>query len=123
MYIHGITNEIGKIYTRPWGTYQTLALAGNCQIKIITVNPGGRLSLQKHSKRCEHWVVVAGSPTITIAETVKAYQVNDYVFIPSDTVHRMENFTAALAIITEIQIGAYLGEDDIIRLDDIYGRV
>jgi len=116
-------NEIGKAYTRPWGTYQTLALAKNYQIKIITVNPGGRLSLQKHSKRSEHWVVVAGSPTITIDETVKTYQVNDHVFIPIGTAHRMENFTTVAAIITEVQIGPYLGEDDIIRLDDVYGRV
>lgn len=115
-------NEIGKIYTRPWGTYQTLALAENYQIKIITINPGGRLSLQKHSKRAEHWVVVAGSPTITIDEMVKVHQVNDHVFIPIGAAHRIENFTTIPVIITEIQIGPYLGEDDIIRLDDVYGR-
>ncbi|MEI8054417.1 MAG: phosphomannose isomerase type II C-terminal cupin domain [bacterium] len=115
-------NEIGKIYTRPWGTYQTLALAENYQIKIITVNPSGRLSLQKHSKRSEHWVVIAGSPTITVNETIKAYQVNDHVFIPIGAAHRMENLTTAPAMIAEIQIGFYLGEDDIIRLDDVYGR-
>lgn len=115
-------NEIGKIYTRPWGTYQTLALAENYQIKIITVNPGGRLSLQKHSKRSEHWVVITGNPTITIDEIVKVHQVNDHVFIPIGAAHRMENFTTVPAIITEVQIGPYLGEDDIIRLDDIYGR-
>lgn len=115
-------NEIGKIYTRPWGAYQTLALAHNYQIKIITVNPDGRLSLQKHSKRSEHWVVIAGNPTITIDETVKIYQVNDHVFIPIGSAHRMENFTDTVTVITEVQIGLYLGEDDIIRLDDVYGR-
>ena len=115
-------NEIGKIYIRPWGSYKTLVLAQNYQIKIITVNPGGRLSLQKHSKRCEHWVVVAGNPTITIDEIVKIYQVNDHVFIPVGSSHRMENFTDIDSVIIEVQIGSYLGEDDIIRLDDVYGR-
>lgn len=116
------TNEIGKIYTRPWGTYQTLALAANYQMKIITVNPQGRLSLQKHSKRCEHWIVVSGTPTITIDDSVKTAQINDHAFIPIGAVHRIENLTNAPTIIAEIQLGPYLGEDDIIRLDDIYGR-
>jgi mannose-6-phosphate isomerase len=116
-------NEIGKIYTRPWGTYKTLELAENYQIKIISVNPGGRLSLQKHEKRSEHWIVVAGTPQITIDDLVKIYAVNDHVFIPLNSPHRIENFAAVSAIIIEVQIGPYLGEDDIIRLDDIYGRV
>ena len=86
-------NDIGKIYTRPWGTYQTLALGQNYQIKIITVNPGGRLSLQKHSKRSEHWILVAGNPKITIDEAVKTHSVNDHLFIPVGAAHRIENFT------------------------------
>lgn len=116
-------NEIGKIYPRPWGTYQTLALDKNYQVKIITINPSGRLSLQKHCKRSEHWIVVAGNPTLTINETVKVHQISEHAYIPIGTIHRMENFTAAPAIIIEIQTGEYLGEDDIVRLDDIYGRV
>jgi mannose-6-phosphate isomerase len=117
------TNEIGKIYQRPWGTYQTLALSKNYQVKILTTNPGGRLSLQKHSKRAEHWVVVQGHPTITLDQTVKTYQVNDRIFIPQNTAHRIENLTAEPTIIIEVQIGEYLGEDDIVRLEDIYGRL
>jgi mannose-6-phosphate isomerase len=115
-------NEVGKKYARPWGNYRTLALSKNHQIKIITVNPSGRLSLQKHSKRSEHWVVVEGNPTITIDEIVKIHRVNDHVFIPIDTAHRIENFSDIPVVIAEIQIGSYLGEDDIIRLDDVYGR-
>ncbi|MCL5260213.1 MAG: phosphomannose isomerase type II C-terminal cupin domain [Gammaproteobacteria bacterium] len=115
-------NNIGEIYQRPWGTYQTVAFKDNYQIKIITVNPGGRLSLQKHSKRAEHWVVVKGNPTFTINDTAKTYQVNDRVFIPIATKHRMENFTDTDAVIIEVQVGDYLGEDDIVRLEDVYGR-
>ena len=116
------TNQIGKIYARPWGTYQTLALGENYQIKIITVKPKGQLSLQKHSQRSEHWVVIKGTPTITVNQETKTYNVNDRVFIPATTIHRMENLTNEDAAIIEVQIGAYLGEDDIVRLEDIYGR-
>lgn len=116
-------NEIGKIYTRPWGTYQTIALMQNCQIKILTISPGGRLSLQKHAKRSEHWTIIAGNPQITINQVIKQYAVNDHAFIPIGAIHRIENFTQTVAIITEVQIGTYLGEDDIIRIDDMYGRI
>lgn len=116
-------NEIGKVYTRPWGTYQTIALADNYQVKIITINPGGRLSLQKHSKRSEHWVIVIGSPTVTIDDAIQIYQANDHVFIPIGTSHRIENLADTPVIVIETQCGTYLGEDDIIRLDDVYGRV
>jgi len=116
-------NEIGKIYTRPWGTYQTIALADNYQVKILVVNSKGRLSLQKHSKRSEHWVVVAGSPTVTIDDAVKIHQANDHVFIPIGAAHRIENFADTQVVVIETQYGPYLGEDDIIRLDDVYGRV
>jgi mannose-6-phosphate isomerase len=115
-------NEIGKIYERPWGTYQTLAQDDGYQTKIITVNPQGRLSLQKHFKRSEHWVVVAGNPTITVGDTIKEYQSGQYIFIPLEALHRLENFTEKPAKIIEIQIGSYLGEDDIVRVEDIYQR-
>lgn len=116
------TNVIGKIYERPWGTYQTLALAETYQVKIITVKPGGRLSLQKHAKRSEHWVIVAGKPTITVDDSVKVYTANERVFIPVEAVHRAENLSTDDAVIIEVQVGPYLGEDDIVRLDDVYGR-
>lgn len=115
-------NEIGKIYHRPWGFYQTLAMADGYQVKIITVNPGGRLSLQKHFKRREHWVVVTGSPTITIGDQVHVHHVNDAVFIDLEMPHRLENFSDESAVIIETQLGSYLGEDDIVRLEDVYSR-
>ena len=118
-----MANEIGKTYIRPWGNYQTLALAENYQIKIITVNPSGKLSLQKHTKRTEHWIVIAGAPTITIDSTSKVYNINQHCFIPQNTPHRLENTTNELVMVIEIQYGTYLKEDDIIRLDDIYGRI
>jgi mannose-6-phosphate isomerase len=116
------TNEVGKRYERPWGAYETLALETGFQVKILTVNPGGRLSLQKHFKRAEHWVVVSGSPTLTIGETVKVYQRDEAVYIPLDTVHRIENLTESACQLVEVQIGDYLGEDDIVRLEDVYDR-
>lgn len=115
-------NETGKIYERPWGTYQTLAQEDNFQTKILTVNPQGRLSLQKHFKRSEHWIVVAGSPTITVDDTQKIYHPNDYIYIPIDTLHRIENFSDDIVKIIEVQFGSYLGEDDIVRIEDTYGR-
>lgn len=115
-------NEIGRVYTRPWGSYQTLALASGYQVKILSIQPGGRLSLQKHFKRAEHWVVVAGRPTLTIGEAQRVYQVNESVYIPKEAVHRIENFTDELCTLIEVQVGDYLGEDDIVRIEDVYGR-
>jgi mannose-6-phosphate isomerase len=115
-------NEVGKIYSRPWGTYQTLALEEGFQIKILTVNPGGRLSLQRHFKRAEHWVVVKGEPTITIGETEKVYPVDTAVYIPLESKHRIQNFTDSPCQLVEVQVGNYLGEDDIERIEDVYGR-
>lgn len=116
------TNEVGVVYERPWGTYQTLAQDNGFQTKIITVNPSGRLSLQKHFKRSEHWVVVEGIATVTVDETVKEYHAGEYVFIPCEAKHRLENFSDSIVKIIEVQIGSYLGEDDIVRYDDIYKR-
>lgn len=111
-----------KIYTRPWGTYQTLKISKNCQVKWIEVNPNSKLSLQKHKKRSEHWVIVKGKPTITVDKLKKQYFENEHVFIPIEGVHRIENTTDQKVIVVEVQIGTYLGEDDIIRLEDVYGR-
>lgn len=115
-------NEPGKTYKRPWGTYQTLALEGGYQIKILTVMPGGKLSLQKHERRSEHWVVAQGAPTLTVGKTTKDYEPNQAVYIPKTELHRIENLTDSPCVIVEIQIGDYLGEDDIIRVEDLYGR-
>ncbi|MFZ9036204.1 MAG: phosphomannose isomerase type II C-terminal cupin domain [Francisellaceae bacterium] len=118
----GYINEIGEIYTRPWGTYKTIDQGQGFQVKVIEVIPGGRLSLQKHFKRAEHWVVIKGVATITVDESIKDYAVNDHVYIPVESVHRLENKTDELIAIVEVQIGSYLGEDDIVRLEDVYNR-
>lgn len=115
-------NKVGEIYQRPWGTYQTLSQDNNYQAKLITVIPGGRLSLQKHFKRAEHWVVVEGVPTVTVDELVKEYTVGEHIYIALEAVHRLENFTEQAVKIIEVQVGSYLGEDDIVRLDDVYQR-
>jgi mannose-6-phosphate isomerase-like protein (cupin superfamily) len=115
-------NEVNKIYHRPWGNYQTLAIASNYQVKIIHVIPGGRLSLQKHLQRSEHWVVVAGEPTLTVQGKTRVYQVNESVYIPQESLHRIENFGDQPCVLVEVQVGNYLGEDDIVRVEDVYGR-
>jgi len=117
-----ILNKIGETYERPWGDYKTLDQADGYQVKIIHVKPGGRLSLQKHFKRAEHWVIIQGTATVTIDDETKEYHVNDHVFISLESVHRLENFTDEMVTIIEVQIGSYLGEDDIVRLDDVYNR-
>lgn len=115
-------NKIGKTYERPWGSYQTLTLENKYQVKLICVKSQEALSLQKHQQRSEHWIVVEGFPTITIDDVIKTYKANDHVFIPINSVHRIANHENEVAKIIEIQLGDYLGEDDIIRIEDIYGR-
>lgn len=115
-------NEAGKTYQRPWGSYTTLEMAEGYQVKSITVNPGGRLSLQSHKKRAEHWVVVRGKPTVTVDTQIREYAVNEHIYIPQEAKHRLENFTQELVVLVEVQVGNYLGEDDIIRYEDIYQR-
>ncbi|MGL5361661.1 MAG: mannose-1-phosphate guanylyltransferase/mannose-6-phosphate isomerase [Bosea sp. (in: a-proteobacteria)] len=107
---------------RPWGWYQTLELAGRFQVKRIVVYPGGRLSLQKHFHRSEHWVVVRGTASVTVGENVRSLHENESVYIPIGAVHRLENPGKIDVEVIEVQTGSYLGEDDIVRLDDIYNR-
>lgn len=116
-------NIVGQTYERPWGNYKTLDLGEGFQVKIIKVRPDGRLSLQKHFKRAEHWIVVEGEPKITVNKKAKIFKVGDHVYIPVETPHRLENLTKYSVAIIEVQIGSYLGEDDIERLEDVYGRV
>jgi len=116
-------NIENKIYKRPWGTYQTLKIEKNCQVKWIEIHPNSKLSLQKHKQRSEHWIVVKGKPLITVDNMKKKFNENDHIFIPKEGVHRIENDTNEDVIIVEVQIGNYLGEDDIERLEDIYGRI
>ena len=107
---------------RPWGWYETLALSDRFQVKRIVVKPGGCLSLQSHFHRSEHWIVVAGTARITLGEDIKLVTENESVYIPLGTVHRMENPGKLPMVLIEVQTGTYLGEDDIVRYEDIYAR-
>jgi mannose-1-phosphate guanylyltransferase / mannose-6-phosphate isomerase len=116
------TNTNGSIVERPWGTYQSVLAGNRFQVKLITVQPGGRLSLQHHHHRAEHWVVVQGSAQITCGERVFMLYENQSTFIPQGAVHRLENPGRISLEMIEVQSGGYLGEDDIVRTEDAYGR-
>ncbi len=117
-----IMNQIGQTYERPWGAYKTLEMGDNFQVKTIQVNPGGRLSLQSHEHRSEHWIVAKGTATVTVQDKISNYETNQHIYIPKQAKHRLENLTQEPIEIIEVQLGDYLGEDDIKRYDDIYGR-
>jgi len=107
---------------RPWGSYDSIDSADGFQVKRLIVNPGAILSLQKHAQRAEHWVVVRGTARITLDEKVFDLTVNESTYIPIGAVHRIENPFDDPVHIIEVQCGDYLGEDDIVRLEDNYGR-
>jgi mannose-1-phosphate guanylyltransferase / mannose-6-phosphate isomerase len=113
--------EHRRIY-RPWGFYQGVDEGSRYQVKRIAVHPGARLSLQKHFHRAEHWVVVKGTAEVTIGEDTRTVHENESVYIPIGGVHRLANPGKILLELIEVQVGSYLGEDDIVRLDDVYGR-
>jgi len=116
-------NKIADPVTRPWGTYQVLHQEEGCQVKKIVVNPGRRLSLQFHHQRSEHWIVMAGPALITVDDWEMEMDVGGHVYIPKTAKHRLTNRNEAQpVIIIEVQQGDYLGEDDIVRLDDDYQR-
>jgi len=107
---------------RPWGTYESIDNGGRYQVKHITVKPGAALSLQMHHHRAEHWVVVSGTARVTRGEEVFVVTENQSTFIPIGTKHRLENPGKVLLEMIEVQSGPYLGEDDIVRFEDVYGR-
>lgn len=107
---------------RPWGCWTVLGEGEGYKVKRIEVNPGQRLSLQRHTHRSEHWIVVAGAAKITIGERTSCVDTQESTFVPAGMVHRIENPGPNLLIIIEIQNGRYLEEDDIVRLQDDYGR-
>lgn len=107
---------------RPWGWFETLALGERFQVKRIVVHPGAALSLQSHYHRSEHWVVVSGTARITIDGEPRLLTENQSVYIPLGAVHRMENPGKVPMVLIEVQTGTYLGEDDIIRYEDVYAR-
>lgn len=107
---------------RPWGYFETLSLGERFQVKRIVVNPGAALSLQSHVHRAEHWIVVQGSANVTIDDKIELVSENQSVYIPLGAVHRLENPGKVALHLIEVQTGAYLGEDDIVRYEDIYAR-
>ena len=108
---------------RPWGWFDTIESGLHFQVKRLHVNPGAKLSLQMHHKRAEHWVVVSGVATATNDKKVLTLQKGESTYIPQGAKHSLENKTNELLEIIEVQSGAYLGEDDIVRFEDVYGRV
>lgn len=111
--------EIGE---RPWGRYEVILEGSGYKVKRITVEPGGRLSLQSHKQRSEHWIVVSGIAKITINDTVQRLEAGKSAYIPLGSKHRLENEEEEAMALIEVQLGDYLGEDDIKRYEDIYGR-
>ncbi len=114
--------RLGREVFRPWGSYDSLDAAEGFQVKRLTVLPGAILSLQLHHQRAEHWVVVAGVARITRDDEVFELHKNEHTFIPVGAKHRIENPGKELLHIIEVQVGDYLGEDDIVRFEDKYGR-
>ena len=108
---------------RPWGHFDILSDGDDCKVKRITVDPGQRLSYQRHAQRAEHWFVIAGRGVVTIDGTPCTIGPADAVDIPTHTAHRIQNDHTVPLVFIEVQTGAYFGEDDIERLSDDYGRV
>ena len=132
---NGLKRLVGKLKTiapevteshikvhRPWGSYQSVDNGDRHQVKRIIVRPGGRLSLQKHHHRSEHWIVVRGTAQVTVNELVKTVHENESIYIPIGAVHRLENPGKIQLELIEVQTGSYFGEDDIIRIEDDYQR-
>lgn len=107
---------------RPWGHFETLALSDRFQVKRIVVKPGAALSLQSHLHRSEHWIVVSGTARVTVDDAVRLVTENESVYIPLGAKHRLENPGRVPMVLIEVQTGAYLGEDDITRHEDVYAR-
>ncbi len=107
---------------RPWGWFDTLVLADRFQVKRIVVQPGAALSLQSHMHRAEHWIVVSGTARVTVGDAVRLLSENESVYVPLGARHRLENPGLVPMVLIEVQTGAYLGEDDILRHEDVYAR-
>jgi mannose-6-phosphate isomerase len=107
---------------RPWGSYTVLEEADTYKVKRIEVKPGKRLSYQKHARRAERWVVVSGTALVTVDGEQSTYTVGSAAHIPIGAAHRVENPAAEPLVFIEVQTGSYLGEDDIVRLEDDFGR-
>jgi len=117
------SHRVHRKIIRAWGSFTTLEEGQGYKIKRIVVNPHSRLSLQQHSQRSEHWVVVSGTARVTCGESVYTIQENQSTFVPMGVKHRLENPTDTPLQLIEVQSGSYLGEDDIVRFHDDYGRI
>jgi len=115
-------HQVHKRVYRPWGWYQGMDAASHFQVKQLMIKPGGVLSLQSHRHRSEHWVVVSGSASVVRGDETVTLGVNESTYIPAGVKHRLENKEATPLFIVEVQTGSYLGEDDIERFEDLYGR-
>ena len=114
--------ELPATVHRPWGTYATLKQEDGYQVKRITVAPGQKLSLQYHDKRAEHWVVTQGQANVQVGDEEFETGPGEYRYIPLGEKHRLTNIGEIELVLVEVQVGSYLGEDDIVRVEDIYGR-
>ncbi|MCG8510574.1 MAG: phosphomannose isomerase type II C-terminal cupin domain [Rhodospirillales bacterium] len=114
--------EIGASDSRPWGTWRVLDAGEGYAVKRIGVIPGGKLSLQRHSHRAEHWTVVSGTARVQVGDEITDMAANQTVFIPVGAVHRIENIGDDEVKFIEVQCGDILDENDIERLEDVYGR-
>lgn len=114
--------EVSTVEYRPWRNYTILAEGDGFKVKQINVNPGGKLSLQMHYHRSEHWTVVSGTGMVTLDDKVDIFRENESTYIPVGVKHRLENPGRLPLAIIEVQNGKYLGEDDIVRFEDVYGR-
>jgi mannose-1-phosphate guanylyltransferase len=112
-----------NLFERPWGTYFNALEEPGFKIKKIVVKPDSRLSLQSHVHRSEHWVVVQGSALITLDEKEIKMERDQYIYIPKGSIHRLQNLGQEDLILVEVQLGNYLGEDDIKRYQDDYNRL
>lgn len=116
-------SDLGDVISRPWGNYRTIDEAEGFKVKRIEVEPGASLSLQKHNHRSEHWIVVKGQATVTKGEQILTVNENQIVYIEIEEKHRVSNKGDKKLVLIEVQYGDYLGEDDIVRFEDVYGRV
>lgn len=114
--------EVHRLAHRPWGTYEVLVNTEGYKVKRIVVKPGSKLSLQKHFHRNEHWIVVSGTATVTVDENRSLVRPNESTYIKMGQLHRLENEGKIDLVMIEVQVGEYTGEDDIVRVDDVYGR-
>ena len=122
MFKKDLEKDTMKGISRPWGKYIVLEERNNSKIKRIIVNPGARLSLQMHNHRSENWVVAKGTAKVTIGNETLLLKEGESVYVPKATKHRLENPGKTPLHIIEVQLGNYLGEDDIVRFEDDYGR-